>query len=378
MKAAVEDRVIGRFGSSNSGPLVVVIGGLHGNEPAGVIASRQVLERLDQATPRFSGQLLALAGNKSALRCGKRYVAEDLNRIWLRKWFDDRASSPEAGERSELLDAIHAVLTGFGGTAFFLDLHTTSAPGAPFSVLADTLSNRELGQRLPGAMVLGLEEHLDGTLLNYINELGHVAVGFEGGQHESPTAIEVHELAIWRTLVVAGCVRSADLPVACESAAAGSLGVAGPPRVVEVRYRYDITAEDSFRMNPGFDNLQPIVAGQVLARDRHGDVCAREGGRILMPLYQSQGTDGFFIVREISSFWLAVAAWMRRFGLDRLLPVLPGVHRHPVHEDTFVIDRRVARWFVLELCHLLGFRRERIDQDRLVVSRRKEVPVRVA
>lgn len=47
-------------------------------------------------------------------------------------------------------------------------------------------------------------------------------------------------------------------------------------------------------MEPGFTNFQPVVRAQLLARDRHGDIRAVENGYVLMPLYQSQGTDGFF------------------------------------------------------------------------------------
>ena len=35
----------------------------------------------------------------------------------------------------------------------------------------------------------GIEEYLNGPLLSYINELGYVAFGFEGGQHDDISAI---------------------------------------------------------------------------------------------------------------------------------------------------------------------------------------------
>jgi hypothetical protein len=90
-----------------------------------------------------------------------------------------------------------------------------------------------------------------------------------------------------------------------------------------------------------------------------------------MPLYQQQGDDGFFIVREIRTFWLHLSAWTRRLGLERIVHWLPGVHSKPGADDSFVVDRRVARWYALELLHLLGFRRHGLLGDRyLEVSRR--------
>ncbi len=168
------------------GPLVIAIGGLHANETSGVVAARRVLDKLAEFSPMFSGTLLGLTGNRPALARGERYGHEDLNRIWFpeRLRFEDfPAHHPRSVDevvQREILQAIKSALDDFDGTAYFLDLHTTSAPGAPFAVLAATLSNRKLAERLPGAMVLGLEEHLDGTLLNYVNNLGHVAIGFEG------------------------------------------------------------------------------------------------------------------------------------------------------------------------------------------------------
>ena len=381
MTLQIEDRVIGRYGSSVGGPLVIVTGGLHGNEPAGVIALGRVFKKLVEYLPRFSGRLLGLAGNRPALALGQRYVEEDLNRIWFpeRLRVDDFERNPpksvDEAELREILGQINTALDDFDGIAYFLDLHTTSAPGAPFSVLADTLANRALARRLPGAMVLGLEEHVDGTLLNYVNDLGHVAIGFEGGQHDSPAAVDALELALWDTLVMAGCIQSGEVSGLNTLTQSVDARVQGTPRVVEIRHRHDVVPEDEFLMKPGFENLQRIRRDQVLARDKNGEICSDEDGRILMPLYQSQGRDGFFVVREVPSFWLALAVWMRRFRMDRVLPFMPGVEPHPALQDTFVINTILARWFVLELCHLLGFRRKRIEGGRLVVSRRREAPV---
>ena len=51
-------------------------------------------------------------------------------------------------------------------------------------------------------------------------------------------------------------------------------------------------------MEPGFANIQRIQAGQLLARDRQGEIRAREDGVLVMPLYQRLGDDGFFLGKE--------------------------------------------------------------------------------
>ena len=89
-----------------------------------------------------------------------------------------------------------------------------------------------------------------------------------------------------------------------------------------------------------------------------------------MPLYQSQGADGFFVIQPIRMLWLKISATVRRLHLERVIHWLPGVERHKEETTRFRIDRRVARWYALELFHLLGFRREQITEHELMMSRR--------
>lgn len=370
-------RELGRYGGATSGPLVICIGGMHGNEPAGVFALRRVCQTLQSAQPPFRGEFVAFSGNRTALARRCRYVIQDFNRLWtaermtaLQQSRTSPPQSPEEEEQEELFTAIKSALKRQRGPVIFLDLHTTSADGIAFTVISDTSLNRHLALSIPAPVILGLEEHLDGTTLNYINDLGYIAVGFEGGQHEAPASIDHHEAAIWTVLQTAGCLGAEAVPQARTLRSQLARSTKAAPRIVEIRHHHVIQEGDQFVMEPGFCNFQAVKRGQLLARDRHGDIRAHEDGLILMPLYQSQGADGFFLVREVKPFWLQVAFWVRRLRCERLLPWLPGVRQHPILSDTLLVNRRIARWFVLELFHLLGFRKQRVEGELLVVSRR--------
>ena len=93
-----------------------------------------------------------------------------------------------------------------------------------------------------------------------------------------------------------------------------------------------------------------------------------------MPLYQSQGDDGFFLVRRVRPFWLRVSAWLRAIGAGNALQYLPGVQRRG--HDTLAVNSRIARWFVVEIFHLLGFRRQRPEKGTQVFTRRRETPAK--
>src|SRR5690606_19080983 len=129
---------------------------------------------------------------------------------------------------------------------------------------------------------------------------------------------------------------------------------------------------DRFEMLPGFRNFQAVERGELLARDAHGDIRAAERGRVLLPLYQGQGDDGFFLTRDVRPLWLAVSAFLRHLGAARLAPLLPGITPHADAPARWLVDRRIARWFAADVLHMLGYRVCEETAEHLVVGRRPE------
>lgn len=370
-------RTLGRVGRRRGrDPLVVVVGGLHGNEPAGVRAAERVLEKLHARSVSLGGEVVFLAGNRTALARGVRFVDRDLNRAWSREAVEARrrgageAETAEDREQAELLEVIDELLRSASGAVYVLDLHTTSGAGGAFSTTADTLENRALALELPVPLVLGLEELVEGTLHDYLDSRGCITLAFEAGQHDEEDAVTRAEGAIWLTLAATGLIREAEEPTIARARKELAREGRRHPRVVEMRYRHPIAPDDGYRMEPGFRNFQPVHKGQVLGQDRAGTVRAPERGRMLMPLYQAQGEDGYFIVREFRPFWLHLSRLVRQIGLGRWVHWLPGIHMNPARPEVLVVNRRVARWYALQILHLLGYRRQRLVGDKLVVLRR--------
>jgi len=368
-------RELGRYERGHPGPTVVVIGGLHGNEPAGVHAARRVFETLRKNQPALRGTLVALCGNRAGLARGRRFIDLDLNRCWeddavaaLRR-SDPSGDAAEHTEQRELLACIEDLAANANGPLVLLDLHTTSGQGPPFLLMADALSNRNIGMRLHGTVVLGLEEEIDGALVCYFGGLGHRAIVFEGGQHDDPESIEHSESTIWLTLVAAGALSRSDIPEYEHKRRALDSAAADLPRVVELRYRHRIRADDRFKMRPGFEGFTRVRNGDVLANDIRGDVTASESGRLLMPLYQDQGSDGFYLCREVSAARLALSTVCRRAQLHRLLPLLPGVSRAS-EPNTLRATPTAAKHF-RELLRFFGYRRERPDGEGVSFARRR-------
>ena len=375
---AAPERVLARLGGDQPGPTVIVVAGIHGNEPAGLEAVARVVARLERERPEIRGSLVALAGNLAALRENTRFVDEDLNRRWtpgsvalLRGGGGESPPAAEDREQLELLDALQDAVDGAAGPLYFLDLHTSSAEGPPFLTVGDTLYNRRFAARFPLPLILGLEEQVDGALLEYLNNLGFVTLGVEAGHHESGSSVDRLEAVLWLALVHAGLFGEGAVPGLADGLQLLEEAGRGIPRLVEVRRRHAISPEDRFGMEPGYDNFHPVAKGQLVARDEHGLVLAPEGGLLLLPLYQGKGNDGFFIAREVRPFWLGLSSLLRRLRLGVLLPLLPGVRRHPSRRELMVVNTRIARWLALETFHLFGYRKLRRVESELLVSRRR-------
>jgi len=195
-------------------------------------------------------------------------------------------------------------------------------------------------------------------------------LGFEAGEHDSPESLARQEAAIWIALTATGIVERDDFSNLQEQRAKLEKASTSLPRVVEVIYRHAVTEEDRFSMEPGFSNFDRIREGQIVARDKNGEISAPHSGRVLLPLYQAQGSDGYFLVREVWPFWLRVSKFLRRFHLDLYIHLLPGVQPHPTREGVLFVDSSVARWRTVEIFHLLGFRRWRPEGKHMVFLRR--------
>jgi succinylglutamate desuccinylase len=372
-------RDIGTWDNGRPGPTLLVLAGIHGNEGAGVLAAQRVLNRLEEMELLTAGRIVALAGNLPALASGRRFVDRDLNRGWsaasiaeLRARPPDRRNSEDV-QQLELLGRFEEALRTASGPVVFVDLHSSSADGPPFLCLADTIDNRRLGLATGVPIILGIEEAIDGASLEWFAQRGVAGFAVEGGRHDHPDTASNHEAVLWLLLARLGLVRGdqADLAPHREQLRRAS---GGTPPIVEIVRRHAITPEDRFRMEPGFVNFAPVKAGQLLARDRTGEIRAVRACRVLLPLYQTQGDDGFFLARAVRPFWLRVASGMRRLRLDAVVRLLPGVNVDLADRDTILVDPRIARWFVTEVFHLLGYRKERSRGDRLAFTRRRSLP----
>lgn len=290
------------------GPLVVVTSGLHGNEPFGVAAARRVAAALAGSfRTGLRGRFVALVGNVGALERDQRHVARDLNRMWTPGDLA-RARAPEAGPRdaedrelAELVALLDDLAPAPGVPVYLVDCHTASSPSVPFLVPLGGAEDLAFAGAIGIPVVAGLADRVDGTLLHYARARRWAAFGVEGGRHDDRGAVAHAAAVVALALARAGAL-TLDRARELEPGIAALHAVeSGLPSRIDVFHRHAVESSDGFAMRPGYVNFQRIVRGEILANDVRGPITAIADGRILLPLYQGKGTDGFFIGRESAS-----------------------------------------------------------------------------
>ena len=74
------------------------------------------------------------------------------------------------------------------------------------------------------------------------------------------------------------------------------------PNLTDLIMVHSIKEGDDFVMIPGYKNFNTVEKGEVLAHDKNGPIKAQEDGLVLMPLYQKQGDDGFFLIKKVEGY----------------------------------------------------------------------------
>lgn len=302
-----EDRIIGDLQGEQEGPTVITLAGIHGNEPSGIEAIHHILEKLEKKKETFHGRFLGITGNIEALRKGKRFIDEDMNRIWFTSILDkirrtpiDEIITAERRETKKILEIIDPILENSDKDhpVIFVDVHTFSAEDGLFVISTRDERNIELLGQLRVPLIFGIEKALHGTALKYFQNTGNIGFAFEAGQHFTEAASKNATAGLMCLLAASGFISATDIEDFARYYAYLNAQTEALPHKVEFLYKHIIEPDDDFKMRPGFRNFDKVHKGQWLATDSHGKILAQRDGFILMPLYQNQGEDGFFIVEE--------------------------------------------------------------------------------
>lgn len=221
-------------GSGN--PRVAVVGGIHGDEPAGV----QIVDRLADtpAVGDADGTVQLMTANEPAVEAGERYVETDLNRAFPGDDTSDAYESALATRIVELLSGADAVLA----------LHTSHSAPPPFAIYSQlTEAVRRTVTGLPVEYAMD-SSGLRGTTLDSV--LPHT-VSLETGRQGSNDAVEAGYEAALSFLRAHGVIDDEE-PAFTET------------RVVE---GHEEVPKGTGEPHVHYTNFEEIPKGEIFARD---------------------------------------------------------------------------------------------------------------
>ncbi|MBI1307881.1 MAG: hypothetical protein GC181_14855 [Bacteroidetes bacterium] len=369
-----ESRIIGITKGRSDGPVVLITAAVHGNEGSGVTALEHLFSSLNPE--RVHGEIHGLIGNMPAFKRSQRFIETDLNRLWTAANVAEIESGKRTAENTtnefreqvELFHYTEQLYKRYSSNLIFIDLHSTSSQTEPFLAISDSIVNRSLASHIPVPILLGLEEYLHGTFLNLANTLGCKAFVFEGGQHDETETV-VNQIAFLNLMLhylgITSC--SKHQMEEFKSRLYGELS----GKFFEVLYRQEIKAGEDFMMKPGYINFSKVAKDESLALLNDQPVFNPYSARLFMPLYQKLGSDGFFLIREISPFPLWLSSKLRKISWTLFLTMLPGVRKVAEKKNRLRVNRKKAKWLVIPLFHLLGYRCRFNNSDYLIFDRRE-------
>lgn len=369
-----QSRILFKKEISKNAPTVVFFGGIHGNEPAGVIALEQVFSSIQEN--EITGNIIAIKGNLPALKNKKRFIENDLNRLWTRKKIQEihqKEPAQRTVEETQLViiySIIKEIITTYSGPLYFIDIHTTSAETIPFITINDALINRRFSNQFNVPAILGIEEYLEGALLSYINRLGFVSLGFEAGQHNSQTAINNSVVFIKQVLLTAQVLKnnqSLQQKLNQQLIAASGYNTT----LYEVKNVYAIKTSEKFTMLEGFKSFQYVKKNTPLAISNNKTIYAPNNLVLFMPLYQPNGKEGFFIIKPIPKFYLWLSVLLRKIKYDNLLVLLPGISWADKRKQALKVNLTVARFMAKQFFHLLGYRNKQVHKNKVYMHNRE-------
>ena len=310
------NRIIGRYTGDKKGPLLICLGGLHGNEPSGVMAIDLLMKMLEVepiTNPDFNycGRMLGVRGNLKALERGVRYIDKDLNRSFTKEnvaralnGTTDQLDAEDL-ELREIIQLVKAEIKDYQpDEVYVMDLHTTTAFGGIFSITSDDPKSVELGVELHAPVIKGMANGLHGTTMHYFTteELGvdTTCVVFESGQHDEGLSVNRAIAAIINCMRTIGAVDGRDVENRHDHLLIEYSS--GLPKVAELAFVHYVEEDDGFEMLPDFQNFQRVTEGQIIANDVNGPIRVSDDGLILMPKYQPQSDEGFFIIKPIEGY----------------------------------------------------------------------------
>ncbi|MBI4836751.1 MAG: succinylglutamate desuccinylase/aspartoacylase family protein [Candidatus Abawacabacteria bacterium] len=261
--------------SSQIGPKVVILGGVHGNETCGV----KVLDQLQNLTIN-KGQLTLMYGNPMAIKQNVRFVEQNLNRMFVpdQDLSITMRQSYEYQRSREILPYLQAA-------DYLLDIHASFTPGSLPFIICES-NGALIAQHFPHLMrCYGFAVIEPGGTDGFMNNNGKVGLCVECGYLADVATNEIGYETARSFLAALGLIDR-------------KLTVNSLQQVWDAYYLYH-TKTNSFRLTKEFTDFEDVKPGQTIGYDGNEAVNAFQNEKVLFARNRDKiGDEAFILVKK--------------------------------------------------------------------------------
>ena len=281
---------------------IILVASVHGNEIEGMKVIKRVFSDLHNHCPIDNIHIIGICASPEAQKAKKRFIDEDLNRLWNNQIFQyiHTIAPQKRNVEQRIILKLYAmmkfVIESAPNHVYLIDLHTFSSNGDAF--IMGQLENdmaAYLNKVCHIPMVLNERDYIKNTIVGYWSRKKINAIIIEGGKKGTKKAINNIYYILCRALKG---IAKKYIPPPIKLISDYSMDDRFPIQY-SICYRYNAPSNHLFKMASDYINFQKINEGEVLATEAGKPIYSALNGHILFPLYQKKGDDGFFIVKRV-------------------------------------------------------------------------------
>jgi len=261
------------------GKVSVVIAGIHGNEPCGLMAFLEIIPKLKID----SGTVFFIIGNPNAVANNVRFTEFNLNRAFKH---DNMISDPD--KMSYEYFRAQYLKYYLNQADALLDIHSSFTPESIPFVICEENALPVVRMFPVQTITSGFDKVNPGGTDEYMNRIGKIGICIECGEHSNPGGKKIAKEAIFRFLAYQGHIP----PIVFEATP--------QKRIVMESIYYSRT--DNFRLTKNWQDFEPVSKGSLIGTDGDTPVTAEYNGVILFVRNCTRvGGEAFYFGREIKT-----------------------------------------------------------------------------
>ncbi|MBI5306654.1 succinylglutamate desuccinylase/aspartoacylase family protein [Candidatus Wolfebacteria bacterium] len=261
--------------SKKPGPTVILIAGIHGNEPAGILA----FEKLKKIK-LFYGKIYFIFGNLLAIKNKKRFIDADLNRLFISK---NQLTKKQIKSRE--YNRSRKIMRFLKKADVLLDIHSTSKKSPPF-IICEQNANKIVSYFPFKIRCYGFGGIQTGSTDNYMNQNNKIGICIECGQHNDKN---VSQRAINCVQILLNClkmIKREKLKIKKQT-------------IYKASEIY-ITKTDEFKLVKKFNNFEKISKRQLIALDGAKKIISQKDQIIIFAKDCKKNEEGFVFLKKLT------------------------------------------------------------------------------